>query len=229
MLRPYDAACAGGVMRVAPEGWPFILPGWALVVLGAWVARGSPWVWGPETALFLLAVWLLVFFRDPVRTGPRGEQFVIAPADGKIVDVAVVEEPMYLKARATRISIFMSVFDVHVNRYPASGTIELVRYNKGAFLHAASDKASLDNEQASVGLRTAPGPLLVRQIAGLIARRIVTDGRPGESAAQGARMGMIRFGSRVDVFLASAAPHAVRVAVGDRVHAGATVLAEYVA
>src|SRR5881296_3866987 len=229
MLRPYDAACAGGVMRVAPEGWPFILPGWALVVLGAWVARGSPWVWGPETALFLLAVWLLVFFRDPVRTGPRGEQFVIAPADGKIVDVAVVEEPMYLKARATRISIFMSVFDVHVNRYPASGTIELVRYNKGAFLHAASDKASLDNEQASVGLLTAPGPLLVRQIAGLIARRIVTDGRPGEPAAQGARMGMIRFGSRVDVFLASAAPHAVRVAVGDRVHAGATVLAEYVA
>src|SRR5205809_1037729 len=85
MLRPYDAACAGGVMRVAPEGWPFILPGWALVVLGAWVARGSPWVWGPETALFLLAVWLLVFFRDPVRPGPRGEQFVIAPAAGKIV------------------------------------------------------------------------------------------------------------------------------------------------
>src|SRR2546422_10793926 len=137
----------------------------------------------------------------------RGDGYVIAPADGRIVDIAVVDEPMYLHAPATRISIFMSVFDVHVNRYPASGTIELVRYNKGAFLHAASDKASLDNEQASVGLRTVPGPLLVRQIAGLIARRIVTDGRPGEPAAQGARMGMIRFGSRVDVFLASAAPH----------------------
>jgi len=216
-------------MRIAPEGWPFILPGWTLVLLGAWVARGSAWLWVPEGLLLLLAVWLLVFFRDPPRTGPRGDGYVIAPADGRIVDIAVVDEPMYLHARATRISIFMSVFDVHVNRYPASGTIELVRYNKGAFLHAASDKASLDNEQASVGLRTAPGPLLVRQIAGLIARRIVTDGRPGESAAQGARMGMIRFGSRVDVFLASAAPHAVRVAVGDRVHAGTTVLAEYVA
>ena len=216
-------------MRIAPEGWPFILPGWTLVLLGAWVARGSAWLWVPEGLLLLLAVWLLVFFRDPPRTGPRGDGYVIAPADGRIVDIAVVDEPMYLHARATRISIFMSVFDVHVNRYPASGTIELVRYNKGAFLHAASDKASLDNEQASVGLRTAPGPLLVRQIAGLIARRIVTDGRPGESAAQGARMGMIRFGSRVDLFLASAAPHAVRVAVGDRVHAGATVLAEYVA
>ncbi len=216
-------------MRIAPEGWPFILPGWTLVLLGAWVARGSAWLWVPEGLLLLLAVWLLVFFRDPPRTGPRGDGYVIAPADGRIVDIAVVDEPMYLHARATRISIFMSVFDVHVNRYPASGTIELVRYNKGAFLHAASDKASLDNEQASVGLRTAPGPLLVRQIAGLIARRIVTDGRAGEPAAQGARMGMIRFGSRVEVFLASAAPHAVRVTVGDRVHAGGTVLAEYVA
>src|SRR5438105_3016678 len=218
---------SGAGMRLAPEGWPFILPGWVLVVLGAWVARGSPWVWVPEVVLFLLAVWLLVFFRDPSRSGPRGEQYVIAPADGKVVDVQVVDEPMYLKTRATRISIFMSVFDVHVNRYPATGTVELVRYNPGRFLHAASDKASLENEQASVGLRGARGPLLVRQIAGLIARRIVTDGAAGARAMQGARMGMIRFGSRVDVFVPAAARSTVRVAVGDRVQAGATVLAEY--
>src|SRR5438105_7259330 len=218
---------SGAGMRLAPEGWPFILPGWVLVVLGAWVARGSPWVWVPEVVLFLLAVWLLVFFRDPSRSGPRGEQYVIAPADGKIVDVQVVDEPMYLKTRATRLSIFMSVFDVHVNRYPATGTVELVRYNPGRFLHAASDKASLENEQASVGLRGARGPLLVRQIAGLIARRIVTDGAAGARAMQGARMGMIRFGSRVDVFVPAAARSTVRVAVGDRVQAGATVLAEY--
>src|ERR1051326_1331141 len=144
--------------RIPHSGW------WALVVLGAWVARGSPWVWVPEGALFLIAVWLLVFFRDPVRAGPRGEQYVIAPAAGKIVDVRVVAEALHLKTQATRISIFMSVFDVHVNRYPATGTVELVRYNKGRFLHAASDKASLDNEQASVGLRAGRGPLLVRQI-----------------------------------------------------------------
>ena len=217
-------------MRIAPEGWPFILPGWALVTLGAWVAGGgSPLLWVPEVVVFLLAVWLLVFFRDPVRTGPRGEQYVIAAADGRVVDVRVVDEPLYLKAPATRISTFMSVFDVHVNRYPAVGTVELVRYNPGRFLHAASDKASLDNEQASVGVRTARGPLLVRQIAGLIARRIVTDGKVGERAAQGGRMGMIRFGSRVDVFLPAAAGVTVRVAVGDRVRAGASVLAEYVA
>jgi phosphatidylserine decarboxylase len=217
-------------MRVAPEGWPFILPAWAVVALGAWgAAGGAPWLWVPEALLVVLAVWLLVFFRDPRRTGPRGERYVVAPADGKIVDVAVVDEPLYLGARATRISIFMSVFDVHVNRYPATGTVELVRYHKGKFLHAASDKASLDNEQASIGIRTARGRLLVRQIAGLIARRIVTDAQPGARADQGDRLGMIRFGSRVDVFLPAAAPHAVRVAPGDRVRAGATLLAEYAA
>ena len=219
------------MMRIAPEGWPFIVPGWALVALGAWaVATWGRGLWALEGPLVLLAVWLVVFFRDPRRRGPRGEQYVIAPADGKIVDVRTVDEPMYVNTQATRISIFMSVFDVHVNRYPATGTVELVRYHAGRFLHAASDKASLDNEQASVGVRAARGPLLVRQIAGLIARRIVTDATPGARAVQGERMGMIRFGSRVDVFLAGAGPAgrpAVRVKVGDRVQAGASVLAEY--
>src|SRR5574342_691813 len=132
---------------------------------------------------------------------------------------------MYLKAEATRISIFMSVFDVHVNRYPVTGTVELTRYHAGRFLHAASDKASLDNEQSSIGLRGPRGPVLVRQIAGLIARRIVTDAAVGDRVTQAARLGMIRFGSRVDVFLPVAAHPAVRAAVGDRVRAGATVRA----
>jgi len=152
---------------------------------------------------------------------------VIAPADGRVVDVRMVPEPMFLKTEATRISIFMSVFDVHVNRYPVTGTVEFTRYHPGRFLHAASDKASLDNEQSSIGMRGARGPMLVRQIAGLIARRIVTDAAPGTRATQGERLGMIRFGSRVDVFLPAAARATVRVAVGDRVRAGATTLAEY--
>jgi phosphatidylserine decarboxylase len=168
-----------------------------------------------------------VFFRDPERAGPRGDGLVLAPADGKIVEVASVNEPMYLKAEATRISIFMNVFDVHVNRYPISGQVELTHYNKGLFLHAASDKASLENEQSSVGIRGAHSPVLVRQIAGLIARRIVTDSRVGDQATQGARMGMIRFGSRVDVFLPRATRAILRIAVGDRVRVGASVLAEY--
>jgi phosphatidylserine decarboxylase len=217
-------------MPMAPEGWPFILPGWTLAGLGAWeAARGPAWLWAPEVVLLALAVWLIVFFRDPRRSGPRGEALIVAPADGTIVHVAVVHEGTYLKAEATQISIFMNVFNVHVNRYPVSGEIELVERHPGKFLHAASDKASLENEQAAVGIRGPRGAVLVRQIAGLIARRIVTDGRRGDRASQGERMGMIRFGSRVDVVLPLTGRPRVRVAVGDTVRAGTSVLAEYAA
>lgn len=215
-------------MRMAPEGWPFILPGWALVALGVWAATtGSPWWWVGTLVWLPFAVWLLVFFRDPLRAGPRGEKTVISPADGTIVSVAQVDEPAYLKAPAVRVSIFMSVFNVHVNRYPVTGTVEYRYYNPGKFLHAARDKASLDNEQSSIGVRGPRGPLLVRQIAGSIARRIVTDSKVGDPAVQAERMGMIRFGSRVDVFLPVSANAKIAVKVGDKVHAAATVLAEY--
>jgi len=215
-------------MRMAPEGWPFILPGWALVALGVWAATtGSPWWWVGTLVWLPFAVWLLVFFRDPLRAGPRGEQTVISPADGTIVSVAQVDEPAYLKAPAVRVSIFMSVFNVHVNRYPVTGTVEYRYYNPGKFLHAARDKASLDNEQSSIGVRGPRGPVLVRQIAGSIARRIVTDSKVGDPAVQAERMGMIRFGSRVDVFLPVSANAKIAVKVGDKVHAAATVLAEY--
>ncbi|HXF95906.1 MAG TPA: phosphatidylserine decarboxylase [Gemmatimonadales bacterium] len=214
-------------MRIAPEGWPFILPGWGLALGAGWAAlRWGGWLWGPAGVLGVTALWLLVFFRDPVRRGPRGQHLVIAPADGKVVSVVDTDEPLYLQLPAKRVSIFMNVFDVHVNRYPVSGTIELVRYHPGKFLHAASEKASLDNEQASVGVRSPYGPVLVRQIAGLVARRVVTDGKPGERAVQGERMGIIRFGSRVDVFVPAASRPVVRVAVGQRVAAGVTVLME---
>jgi phosphatidylserine decarboxylase len=213
-------------MRLAPEGWPFV---WiALLAMGLlaviWYAFGSWTAVLPALGLIITA-WLLVFFRDPVREGPRGERLVISPADGKVVSIARVEEPMYLHGTATRVSIFMNVFDVHVNRYPVSGEIEIVHYNPGEFLVATDDKASLANEQASIGISGPRGPVLVRQIAGLIARRIVTDGAPGERVSQGERLGMIRFGSRVDVFLEPSA--ALKVAAGDRVAAGRSVLAEY--
>ena len=212
-------------MRLAPEGWPFIVAGWTLATLGVLAAvRWGGWWWAPGALLMAVAVWLIVFFRDPVRAGPRGGHLIIAPADGRIVSIAETDEPLYLRGRALRVSIFMNVFDVHVNRYPATGIVDLVRYNPGKFLHAADDKASLDNEQASVGVRTAHGPMLVRQIAGLVARRIVTDARPGERVEQGARMGMIRFGSRVDVFVPVAARPTPRVRVGDRATGGVTVL-----
>lgn len=215
-------------MRMAPEGWPFIAIGWGLAALVAWAAlRWSAWWWGLEVVLVPLAVWLLVFFRNPERTGPRGDRVVIAPADGRVVSVVEADEPRFLHGRALRVSTFMSVFDVHVNRYPVSGTVAYRSYNPGKFLHAAADKASLDNEQSSIGLEGPHGAVLVRQIAGLIARRIVTDAQVGERATQGARLGMIRFGSRVDVYLPLTAHATARVQVGDRVAAGATVLAEY--
>lgn len=215
-------------MRMAPEGWPFIAIGWGLAGVVAYAAvRWSAWWWGVEVLLVPLAVWLLVFFRNPDRTGPRGDRVVIAPADGRIVSVIETDEPAFLHGRALRLSIFMSVFDVHVNRYPVSGTVAYRNYNAGQFLHAAADKASLDNEQSSIGLQGPRGAVLVRQIAGLIARRIVTDATVGDRATQGARLGMIRFGSRVDVYLPLAAHATAQVRVGDRVAAGTTVLAEY--
>lgn len=215
-------------MRIAPEGWPFIAIAWLLVAGAAYLANrcGGLW-WVIPGVVAIVAVWVVAFFRDPIRPGPRGDQYVIAAAEGHIVHVTEIEEPMYLHERSVRISIFLSVFDVHVNRYPVDGTVELLHYNKGKFLHAGSEKASLDNEQSSIGIRGPRGKVLVRQIAGLIARRIVTDSRSGDRVAQGARLGLIRFGSRTDIFLPLSARPSVKVKPGDRVRVGGTVLAEY--
>ena len=208
-------------MRIAPEGWPFIAVAWVLVV-------GAALLWWPLAALLaVVAVWVVAFFRDPIRPGPRGERYVLAAAEGHVVQVSEIDEPMYVKERAVRISIFLSVFDVHVNRSPVDATVELVHYNKGKFLHAADEKASVDNEQSSIGMRGPRGRVLVRQIAGLIARRIVTDPKPGDRVTQGARLGLIRFGSRTDVFLPLSARPVIKVKPGDRVRVGGTVLAEY--
>ncbi len=213
-------------MKVAREGRPFIV-GAVIAALAAYalavVRRGWP-LWALAVLLTVIAGWVVYFFRDPERSGPRGDALVIAPADGRIVHVTEVDEPAFLRTRALRISIFMNVFNVHVNRYPVGGTVEYVHYNPGKFLNAASEKSSLENEQRSVGLLHGPTRVLVRQIAGLIARRIVTYSRVGDAAHQGERMGIIRFGSRVDVFLPTDA--AVRVHVGQTTRAGLTVLAE---
>ena len=213
-------------MRVAREGLLFIGIGAAAAVAAlvlAWNRATVPF-WIAALVLVALAMWIVYFFRDPERTGRRGEELVVSPADGKVVQIIEVEEPAFVRGRALRISIFMNVFNVHVNRYPVSGKVAYVHYNKGKFLNAAADKASLENEQMSVGIETAHGRVLVRQIAGLIARRIVNYAKVGAAAEQGMRMGLIRFGSRVDVFVPPASR--VRVKVGDFPVAGQTVLAE---
>lgn len=211
---------------IAPEGRPFVATGVViLLVLGApaWAAGGF---WIVPALLWLpVAAWVPWFFRDPHRPGPRGPHLVIAPADGKIVSVAEVEDAGDPDSKALRISIFMNVFDVHVNRYPVDGVLKTREYRPGKFVNATLDKASVDNERMSLGIRTTRGEVLVRQIAGLIARRIVADHQPGEAVVQGERLGIIRFGSRVDTFLDLAAEPAVRV--GERVRAGQTVIAKW--
>ncbi len=213
-------------MRLAPEGWPFVKVALALDValLVVWYSWPG-WTLALVGVGIVLTVWVAAFFRDPARPGPRGEHLVLAPADGRVCGIAQVDEPMYLHQKATRISIFMSVLNVHVNRYPVSGEIEVVHYNPGQFTVASHEKASLVNEQASVGISGPRGPVLVRQIAGNIARRIVTDAGAGDRAVQGERLGMIRFGSRVDLFLDPQVP--LKVALDQRVVAGQTVIAEY--
>lgn len=214
-------------MSVAREGFPFIAIGALLAVLAwgvAYARPGAPSI-GAGILLTILAGWVVWFFRDPERTGPRGAAYVIAPADGRVILITDVDEPAFMRGRATRVSIFMNVFSVHVNRYPVSGTVAYRHYNPGKFLNAAAEKSSLENEQASVGIESGGRRVLMRQIAGLIARRIVTYSKPGDAAVQGERMGIIRFGSRVDVFLPVGTP--LKVHVGDVTSAGTTVLAEF--
>jgi phosphatidylserine decarboxylase len=213
-------------VNFAREGLSYIVIA-ALVaasVFGLALVRRSWPLWLFAFALALIALWVAYFFRDPVRSGERGERLVIAPADGKVVMITEVNEPTFMKERSIRLSIFMNVFNVHVNRYPVSGIVRLVDHTPGRFANAASEESSLENEQTSIGIEAGSNHVLVRQIAGLIARRIVTDSKVGEHVQQGARMGLIRFGSRVDVFLPAGA--ALRVKVGDATFAGTTVLGE---
>jgi phosphatidylserine decarboxylase len=215
------------VIRTAPEGRWFIAGAWVIALALLWVALrlGTPGWWIAAGLWLALSIWVVAFFRDPKRTGQRGECLLLAPADGKVVSVVETDEPAFFGGRALRVSIFMNVFDCHVNRYPTDGTVSYRHYNPGKFGHAAAEKSSLDNEQSSIGLLNARGKVLIRQIAGLIARRIVTDHEVGSSVHQGERMGMIRFGSRVDLFL----PLGTRILVkpGDTTRVGVTVVAQW--
>jgi len=210
----------------AREGLLFIVVA-ALLAAGMFalaVNRRSWPLWLLALAVTLVALWVAYFFRDPERMGERGTHLVVAPADGKVVHITEVDEPTFIQGRALRVSIFMNVFNVHVNRYPVSGVVRHVRRTAGRFLNAAGERASLENEQVSVGIESGGVRVLVRQIAGLIARRIHTYSTEGQSVAQGDRMGLIRFGSRVDVFVPVGA--VARVKVGDVTVAGTTVIVE---
>ena len=200
------------------EGFRFIIPLAAFTALTA--AAGMI---GTASFLCLLTVFNIWFFRNPERKAPQTPGSIVSPADGRILKIETIEEPLFLKAQCIKISIFMNIFDVHVNRIPYEGEIEAVSYQQGAFISANLDKASEENERNLVLLKTPEGKqLLFIQIAGLIARRIVCWIAQGVRVEKGERFGLICFGSRLELFLPSDARIAVNV--GDRVKAGTTIM-----
>jgi phosphatidylserine decarboxylase len=209
------------------EGWPFIAFAFVATLLG--------WLFAAWLGLILLPIflWVIAFFRDPERKTPTAEGLIICPADGKLLPLVRAAPPAELGMGTQpmlRMSIFMNVFNVHVNRAPCDGVIVGLAYRPGKFFNASFDKASTDNERMSIRLRV-PGPagvvkdIAVVQIAGLVARRIVCDLKEGQKICRGDRFGMIRFGSRLDVYL----PDGVTVQAkdGQTVSAGETVLASF--
>lgn len=172
----------------------------------------------------LLFLWVLWFFRDFERSIPTGEGVVVSPADGKVTDIDEVDMPEFIEGRALRIGIFLNVFNCHVNRTPYAGTVAFTKYSPGKFHNAMQPKSSEFNERQSLGLETAAGKMMIRQIAGAIARRIVCRVPEGTALERGQRYGMIKFGSRTELYLPASTPFDVAVKVGDKVKGGSSVL-----
>ncbi len=205
---------------VAKEGYPFIGLGVFLTLFFASLS----WLVPAWICLFA-TLFVLSFFRDPERFTPTEPDLVISPADGKVIIAETVSDDTFTGGEAYKVSIFMNVFNVHVNRNPASGTIEKVIYKQGKFYSADSDKGALENEYCGCVMKTDSGQRLAYvQIAGLIARRIICWLEPGDRVITGRRFGLIRFGSRVDLYLPLDAE--LKVQVGEKVRAGETVLAK---
>jgi phosphatidylserine decarboxylase len=200
---------------MVPDGYYYAIPLLGAGFLVSWLA--GPW-WGLPA--YLLAAFFLWFFRDPERAIPSLAGAVVAPGDGKVTDVVSLKAGDY---EQTRISIFLSVFDVHVNRCPIAGVIRDVTYQKGKFLNAMSARCAVENEQNIVTVEGDGQTVIFKQIAGVLARRIVFTKKLGDTVARGERVGLIKFGSRVDVVLDSSARPQVKV--GDRVRGGSSVLA----
>ena len=208
---------------ILDDGWRFIAAFAAVTFLAA--LTGAAWLFWP---LMVLTLWSIYFFRDPPRGVPQEDGLLIAPADGLVQMVTEAVAPSELglgDQPLTRVSIFLSVFDVHINRAPCAGTVEVVAYRPGKFLNAAADKASEENERMAIALRRTDGRLIgCVQIAGWVARRIVCRIKAGQAITAGERFGHIRFGSRTDLYLPPGAR--LLVAVGQRMIGGETVMAE---
>ena len=209
---------------MATEGIPFVAAsGFVLIALGiAASITGNGFLWGLTYTEALLLFFIVFFFRDPDRIIPKGENLVLSVGDGKVVVIEEVNFPELSEDKLLQVSVFLSVFDVHVNRVPVSGTVHEVKYFPGKFLVAWNEKASLDNEQSLISVDTGEKRIYFKQIAGLIARRIVNDLKPGQIVDAGDRFGLIRFGSRVDILLPLDTEIVVKL--GDAVKGGETVI-----
>jgi len=202
---------------IAREGWPFLAIG---IVAAALVASYSL-VW--SIPFWIVAAFVLQFFRDPPRQVPGDAKTVVSPADGRIVAVEKARDP-YLEREAVKVSVFMNVFNVHSNRAPVDGAVKQIWYSAGSFVNAALDKASTENERNALWIRAAAGAdITCVQVAGLIARRILCYAKAGDKLERGQRYGFIRFGSRVDVYLPTNAR--INAALGDKVYAASSILA----
>jgi len=214
------AFCFNHGVRFAPEGWIFIVP----VILLAGAAFLIGW-WIAAAVLVLLFLFLVNFFRDPHRAGSERHVDVLSPADGTVVQIKDVPDGDVWPGLTRQVSIFMSVFDVHVNRAPISGKIVHYRYNPGKKIAAFAEKSSTENEQNLIVLEDSRGGRVAfKQIAGLLARRIVFDKKEGDEVVRGERIGMIKFGSRVDIFFPADA--VIHVQMREKVKVGLTVIAE---
>ena len=197
------------------------------VILLVAIGLALEFFWPVAVVPFLLLVFLISFFRDPRRTPPEGPEAAVAPADGKVVDIEVVEEPHFIKGQALRIGIFLSVFNVHVNRIPLDGRVTGMHYSPGKFLDVRDPRCADLNEANLVGFEGPRGPFAIRQVAGLIARKIVWPLREGDEVARGQRAGMIKFGSRTELFVPADADVETAVEIGQMVHGAETVLLRY--
>lgn len=202
---------------IAREGWPFLALAMVLAMLATWYSG----LW--SIPFWLVALFVLQFFRDPAREAPGDAKTVVSPADGRIVAVEKAHDP-YLDRESIKVSVFMNVFNVHSNRSPVDGEVKEIWYNAGRFVNAALDKASTENERNALWIRSDAGAdVTCVQVAGLIARRILCYAKAGDKLERGQRYGFIRFGSRVDVYLPPDAR--IKAALGDKVYAASTVLA----
>ena len=202
---------------IAREGWPFL----AIALAVAALVAGFSLLW--SIPFWIVALFVLQFFRDPPREVPGDAKTVVSPADGRVVAVEKAHDP-YLDREAIKVSVFMNVFNVHSNRAPVDGEVKQIWYNAGSFVNAALDKASTENERNALWIRADAGAdVTCVQVAGLIARRILCYAKAGDRLERGHRYGFIRFGSRVDVYLP---PNArIKAALGDKVYAASTILA----